>query len=1120
MKKVLSIVLALMLVTGLCATAKVAYVPINAGGGNGMGAVKPEMLHNNISVYTSVCDGNTVSQRITAKKPIGGIALYLPSWENSIGKITIRIYKWDSTYQKSLQGKPIGEKTFVDTPDNEQFAVMFTSNANDILIHASNGEDKMGMWVPTVTPVIDVTQTTYINGQETNYCVPTGIIWAPEETEEKKEEVSVPNKNPYEFITPGDRDENVGFRERQASDHYDGDGSDTFYGMFDIDQNTKNGSYAVFKNVDFGKTSPERLLFRVFERPVTNFNEMQFIIDDLNGEIIASARWFFDYNKHGSKNWVEIVSDVSVPVTGVHDLYMVFRQGNSDCTIGKFKFLKEEIPLTEYEKELEDFKPVADSELKKTYSDTWVATDMVGRKLPDYSTVGDKKDKQIGLFYWTWTAGQGYLTKTFSNNQSVIDNYPGDINEIKNTMHPAWGDPGFWNESVYGHYMLFDTWVMRKHLELLSSAGVDFIATDCSNNASMWGTGTTYMMREMHKMRQLGYNVPKITFILPWSANAGTTTDLEMLYTGYFANGLYSDCWYYYDGKPLVMAYPGGDLLKETGNEKVDAMHKEISEFFTFRGAQPKYKAGQTATLQWPWSEVAPQHGFMKKADGTYEIVAVSVAQNSNDAAESYTAMNGEGVYGRSYTYKEKHNKLSDTSLFYGYNFQEQWDNAFKINPEIIFITGWNEWIAGHFEGGGGTDVKAAYVDEWSDEYSRDAEPTKGQLKDTYYLQMVSNIRKFKGVNPTPVAENAKTVDVKGDFAQWSEVGPEFIGFEGGTEARRGDLGFGGRVYTNNTGRNDIVLSKVSQDAEKLYFYVETAQNLTPDTDKNWMRLYINTDRKRDTGWEGYDFVVNRVAPVSGQLVVEKYAGKDNNYKYAEAVKVDYKTQGNKLMLEIPKSELGITGATDIEFKWHDNGVNDGNILDFYENGDAAPVGRFNYRYVEESAVNKKVADEPVDVFSNLDVLTRKYVIMGLNKPFAYAKGNRQMIDPNNENIVPMIVNDKTLVPIRFISESIGANVSWNDETQSATITLLGKRMVIKEGSNTMKIERETKKLQTPAQTFNDRMYVPLRDVSEAFGLDCYWADPGLIVIGNGANITMNIYYDLTDRLMERIELK
>lgn len=39
--------------------------------------------------------------------------------------------------------------------------------------------------------------------------------------------------------------------------------------------------------------------------------------------------------------------------------------------------------------------------------------------------------------------------------------------------------------------------------------------------------------------------------------------------------------------------------------------------------------------------------------------------------------------------------------------------------------------------------------------------------------------------------------------------------------------------------------------------------------------------------------------------------------------------------------------------------------------------------------------------------------------------------------VAPMLYNDKTLVPIRFISESLGATVEWNQETQTAYINLI-----------------------------------------------------------------------------------
>ena len=134
--------------------------------------------------------------------------------------------------------------------------------------------------------------------------------------------------------------------------------------------------------------------------------------------------------------------------------------------------------------------------------------------------------------------------------------------------------------------------------------------------------------------------------------------------------------------------------------------------------------------------------------------------------------------------------------------------------------------------------------------------------------------------------------------------------------------------------------------------------------------------------------------------------------------------------------------------------------------------------------------------------------MMEINNPVAYSLGHRTLIDPASQAIVPQIVNDKTMVPIRFISESLGAKVGWEEATSSATIDFNGKHIVIKDGSDTLAVDGKSVALQTPAQTINDRMYVPLRDVAEGFGLDCYWEDPGLIIIGT--NVFNKVYLDST----------
>ncbi len=49
----------------------------------------------------------------------------------------------------------------------------------------------------------------------------------------------------------------------------------------------------------------------------------------------------------------------------------------------------------------------------------------------------------------------------------------------------------------------------------------------------------------------------------------------------------------------------------------------------------------------------------------------------------------------------------------------------------------------------------------------------------------------------------------------------------------------------------------------------ETAEDITDPTDARWMYLLIDIDRNKEAGWEGYDYIVNRVQPTSTSAVLE-----------------------------------------------------------------------------------------------------------------------------------------------------------------------------------------------------------------------------------------------------------
>lgn len=574
------------------------------------------------------------------------------------------------------------------------------------------------------------------------------------------------------------------------------------------------------------------------------------------------------------------------------------------------------------------------------------ATDALGRSLPTHDEVGDvNPQKFVGLFYWTWH--MNFIEHPPHNVREILSKKP---QAIYNYYDPVWpvAIPGqhhyfFWDEPLFGYYRNTDRWVLQKHAEMLADAGVDVIFFDCTNGHSTWKESYMALCDAFMMARKAGTRTPQIAFLLAFGGTEGSLLAMEELYNDLYKPGLYKDLWFFWNGKPLIMAYPE-TLTPVEGNQTSTTLRREIRDFFTFRPGQPLYDKGPQRPDHWGWLEIAPQHGFFEKADGGFEQVTVGVAQNWNKA-QGLTAMNAPETFGRSYTHA--HGVMIEPgAVNHGYNFQEQWDRALDIDPDLVFITGWNEWVAHRFKEWNG--IKNAFPDQFSQECSRDIEPMKGGHGDNYYYQMVANIRRFKGMAPPPVASEPVTVTIDGNFDEWAEVRPEFKAHRGST-LHRDSPGWKGTYYKNTTGRNDIVLAKAARDDDYVYFYVQTVDALTSSSDAEWMRLIIDADRSKATGWEGYDIRVSGAA--DGKAVVEKSL---QGWKWDAVGHVDYAvgTSGtaNMMELRLPRQmlklseEATVTDASlDIEFKWSDNMQQQGDIIDFLVNGDVAPAGRFNY---------------------------------------------------------------------------------------------------------------------------------------------------------------------------------
>jgi hypothetical protein len=575
-------------------------------------------------------------------------------------------------------------------------------------------------------------------------------------------------------------------------------------------------------------------------------------------------------------------------------------------------------------------------------SDHWAATDALGRKVRDQKEAGpERKDKFVGIFYWTWHQGEDDTNYGVKNISEIVRKHP---EAMKDYNHPAWGEkrPGFffWEQPLLGYYKTTDPWVLRKHAEMLADAKIDAVFFDCTNGSITWQDSYEALLKTWDQAEKDGVKVPKIAYLLPFGPQPHSLVSLRQLYRDVYKPGRYKHLWFFWKGKPVIMGYP--DNLTDSAEDK------EIKEFFTFRPGQPDYVDGPKRNDQWGWLDNYPQPGYAKGPNGVFEQVTVGVAQNAGPSTNGHcSAFNLPGTFSRSFSKQNGFDPRPDGYL-YGWNFQEQWDRAMEVDPELVFVTGWNEYIAGQWlPKHGWTGDPFSFVDQFDWDRSRDVEPNKGwgDKGDVYYMQLIDNIRRFKGVSNAAPASAPKTIKI-GKADSWADVLPDFKHYKGNT-FHRDHRGRYDQYYKNTTGRNDIVGAKVARDNEKVYFYVETAENLSPKTDRNWMLLLIDSDRDKSTGWNGYDIIVNRVSPNGSKVVIEKNVG--NRWEWAQVGEAKAGIVGNKLEFGIDRSLLNQKGSqVNLEFKWNDNMQENGNIMDFYVNGDTAPGGRLNFVYTAE----------------------------------------------------------------------------------------------------------------------------------------------------------------------------
>ncbi|NMB49388.1 MAG: hypothetical protein GX997_02855 [Bacteroidales bacterium] len=112
-------------------------------------------------------------------------------------------------------------------------------------------------------------------------------------------------------------------------------------------------------------------------------------------------------------------------------------------------------------------------------------TDELGRVLPLNDEVGNlKKDRQVGIFYFLWQGDPTSPTSEYYwDLNKIIPEHP-EVLEDHNNKY--WGSRNygfyyFWGEPLYRYYRGDDYWVHLRNMQLLTDAGIDFVAIDDFN---------------------------------------------------------------------------------------------------------------------------------------------------------------------------------------------------------------------------------------------------------------------------------------------------------------------------------------------------------------------------------------------------------------------------------------------------------------------------------------------------------------------------------------------------------------------------------------------------------------------------------------------------------------
>ncbi|MGA1235812.1 MAG: ThuA domain-containing protein [Limisphaerales bacterium] len=292
------------------------------------------------------------------------------------------------------------------------------------------------------------------------------------------------------------------------------------------------------------------------EHPVTHGLDGFRITDELwlrsgfqpGVEVLASA--YSDPSQGGSGNW-EPVAVVQQTGLGRTFFLVLGHDAQAMENDGFRSLLQQGIAwAAEGEGAKGDRGPVRAA--RDLMSDTWIATDGLGRTLPCAEELSPPRPhRKVGVFYFLWH-GEHIQGGPFDITRILAT----DPEAMSKPDSPLWGPmhaPHHWGQSIFGYYVTQDEGVLRKHAQMLADAGVDVVVFDVTNQFTYRKEYMT-LLKVWSDLRKLGNPTPQVAFLCPFWEPGKVVRELwEDLYS----RGDYGDLLFKWEGKPLILADSG-----------------------------------------------------------------------------------------------------------------------------------------------------------------------------------------------------------------------------------------------------------------------------------------------------------------------------------------------------------------------------------------------------------------------------------------------------------------------------------------------------------------------------------------------------------------------------------